>query len=214
MQKSENKQDMPPRPSSDGSSAIPSVHWDDLNRMDRDELGRRSLAVVNPAGSLQFTFLGRELRVDVETRCIHTRIDDHWVKVDHPRLELLTLVHPSLHVPAPAEVDERLRARAEPTSRQRDSGGRQPALSIGGEASRRRVFRVAFAYAMVAMALVTLADRAVSAVELPTSVLTTTLLVLLGAFPVSMVLAWIFDIEPTGVVVTQPRPRRGRRPVD
>ena len=110
MQGSGNKLDMPSRPSSDGSSAVPPVHWDDLNRMDRDELCRRSLAVAVPDGALQIHFLAAELRVDFAKRCIRACVDDRWVKIRHPRLELLTLVY-LLNVTADYPVNEMISVR-------------------------------------------------------------------------------------------------------
>ena len=72
---------------------MPSVYWDDLKKMDLDELCQRSLAKVNPAGGLQLAFLNKELQVDFEKKCIRTLIHDSWVKIDQPRLELLTIVY-------------------------------------------------------------------------------------------------------------------------
>jgi hypothetical protein len=93
MQGSRNKQITPSQKSSGESASVPSVHWNDLKNMNMDELCERSLAKVNPAGRLQLLFLSKELQVDLEQKCIRTFIRDSWVKVDHPRLELLTLVY-------------------------------------------------------------------------------------------------------------------------
>jgi hypothetical protein len=93
MQASRNTQNTPSRQSPEGSSAVPSVHWNDLSGMDLDALCQRSLAVVNPAGALQLPFLASELQVDFEKRCIRILTGDSWVKIDHPRLELLTLLY-------------------------------------------------------------------------------------------------------------------------
>ena len=93
MQGSRDKQIAPLRKSSGRTAGVPSMHWDDLKKKNMDELCQRSLARVNPAGGLQLTFLAKELQVDLEKRCIRTLIRDSWVKIDHPRLELLTLVY-------------------------------------------------------------------------------------------------------------------------
>lgn len=81
------------RNSSGESAGVPSVHWDDFKNMNMDELCERSLAKVNPAGGLLLPFFAKELQVDFEKRCIRIFIRDNWEKVDHPRLELLTLVY-------------------------------------------------------------------------------------------------------------------------
>ena len=93
MQGRKNKQIERSRKSSGGSAGVPSVHWDDLKKINMAELCERSLARMNPAGGLQLPFLAQELHVDLEKRCIRSFIHDSWVKVDHPRLELLTVVY-------------------------------------------------------------------------------------------------------------------------
>ncbi len=93
MPGSRNKQIAPSQKSSGESAGVPSVYWNDLKNMNKDELCERSLAKVNPDGRLQLPFLAKELQVDLEKRCIRTFIRDSWAKVDHPRLELLTLVY-------------------------------------------------------------------------------------------------------------------------
>ena len=93
MQGNRKKQIAPSRKSSEETAGVPSVHWDDLNNMNMDELCERSLAKVNPAGGLLLPFLAKELQVDLDKRCIRTFSRDSWLKVDHPRLELLTLIY-------------------------------------------------------------------------------------------------------------------------
>jgi hypothetical protein len=93
MQARKSKQIPRSRNSSGDSAGVPSVHWDDLKNMNMDELCERSLAKVNTAGELLLPFLAKKLQIDLEKRCIRTAIRDRWVKVEHPRLELLTLVY-------------------------------------------------------------------------------------------------------------------------
>ena len=93
MKESKNKKTASSRNSSGEPAGVPSVHWGDLKNMNMDELCERSLAKVNPAGGLLLPFFAKELQVDFEKRCIRIFIRDNWEKVDHPRLELLTLVY-------------------------------------------------------------------------------------------------------------------------
>jgi tetratricopeptide (TPR) repeat protein len=72
------------------------------------------------------------------------------------------------------------------------------------ELKRRRVLRVAVAYCVVIGGLLQLASVVVPALHLPDWTLTF-LVVLCGfGFPVAVVLAWVFDLTPRGVVRTPP----------
>jgi hypothetical protein len=93
MQERKNKQMASSRQSSGESAAAPPVYWDDLKNLNMDELCERSLARVGPAGELLLPFLAKELQIDLEKRCIRNFIHDRWVNVEHPRLELMTLVY-------------------------------------------------------------------------------------------------------------------------
>jgi hypothetical protein len=93
MQARKNKQIVPSQKSPGESADVPSVHWNDLKNMNMDELCERSPTTVNTAGGLQLPFLAKKLQVDLEKRCIRAFTRDSWVKVDCPRLELLTLVY-------------------------------------------------------------------------------------------------------------------------
>jgi len=93
MKGRKNKKIARSRKSSGGSAGVPSVHWDDLKKININELCQRSLAKMNPAGGLQLPFLAQDLYVDLEKSCIRTFTHGSWVKIDHPRLELLTLVY-------------------------------------------------------------------------------------------------------------------------
>ena len=77
--------------------------------------------------------------------------------------------------------------------------------SLFGEMKRRKVIRVALAYAVVALAVMEAADLIVAALYLPER--TNQLIVVLAVlgFPISVALAWAFEITPEGV-------RREREP--
>lgn len=71
------------------------------------------------------------------------------------------------------------------------------------ELKRRKVFRVAAAYLVVAWVVVEVASTVAPNLNLPEwTPRMVTLLVMLG-FPLALVLAWIFDVTPEGVKVTE-----------
>ncbi|KPK79020.1 MAG: hypothetical protein AMS25_14025 [Gemmatimonas sp. SM23_52] len=72
------------------------------------------------------------------------------------------------------------------------------------ELRRRRVFRVAVVYAIVAFGILQVADIAFPALRLPEWSITLVVALTLLGFPIAMVLAWAFDITPRGVVRTEP----------
>jgi adenylate cyclase len=81
------------------------------------------------------------------------------------------------------------------------------------ELKRRRVFRVAAVYAAIAWLVVEVSDTVLPRLELPDWTVTLVLVLVLAGFPVALVLAWAFDITPTGVARTPPveRSEPGRR---
>ena len=75
--------------------------------------------------------------------------------------------------------------------------------SLMGEMHRRRVFRVAGAYAIVAWILMQLGEITFEPLQLPGWALTLLIIVLLLGFPLVMVLAWAFDWTADGIKRTQ-----------
>lgn len=67
------------------------------------------------------------------------------------------------------------------------------------EIKRRRVFRVAVAYAVVVFVVIQAADLLVPALLLPDWVFRAVVLAGLLGFPVAIVLAWAFDLTPEGL---------------
>jgi len=72
------------------------------------------------------------------------------------------------------------------------------------ELKRRRVFRVAVVYAVVAFAIWQAAEIAVPGLNLPAWVLTLVILLTVLGFPIALVLAWALEITPEGVRRTEP----------
>jgi TolB-like protein/Tfp pilus assembly protein PilF len=74
------------------------------------------------------------------------------------------------------------------------------------ELKRRRVFRVAAVYAVVAFVIWQAAEIAFPALRLPDWSLTLVVVLTLLGFPIAVVLAWAFEITPEGVKRTEPLP--------
>src|SRR5216110_402058 len=84
------------------------------------------------------------------------------------------------------------------------------------EVKRRKVYRVAVAYIIVAGGIIQIASAVFPAWELPNWSQRLVIVLLLAGFPIALILAWAFDVTPEGVRVTAPSPslpahRRGRR---
>src|SRR5215813_5831477 len=81
------------------------------------------------------------------------------------------------------------------------------------EVKRRKVYRVAAAYIIVAGGIIQMASAAFPAWELPNWSLRLVILLLLVGFPIALILAWAFDITPQGIRATPEItvPRTGRR---
>ena len=82
-------------------------------------------------------------------------------------------------------------------------------MGVLAELKRRRVFRVALVYAGVAWAMAQVADALEPVLNLPEWAVSFALFVMVLGFPVAMVLAWAYDLEPGGIVRTEPRQRIG-----
>jgi TolB-like protein/Flp pilus assembly protein TadD len=84
------------------------------------------------------------------------------------------------------------------------------------EIKRRKVYRVAVAYAVVAGGAIQLASAVFPAWELPGWTLRLVIILLLIGFPISLILAWALEVTPEGIRATPPTaaaPRRGRNVV-
>jgi len=70
------------------------------------------------------------------------------------------------------------------------------------EVRRRKVYRVAAAYVIVAGGIIQLASAAFPAWELPNWALRLVIVLLLIGFPIALILAWAFDVTPKGIKTT------------
>lgn len=73
------------------------------------------------------------------------------------------------------------------------------------ELERRRVYRVAAVYVVVAWVLLKLGNIVVEPLHLPGWTMTMLILLLVLGLPLAVILAWAFDITPEGVRRTAPR---------
>src|SRR5205807_7116552 len=67
------------------------------------------------------------------------------------------------------------------------------------ELKRRKVYRVAIAYIVASWALAQGIAQVLPVFDIPNSRIRVVIALLLTGFPVALVLAWIFDITPTGI---------------
>src|SRR2546423_1444340 len=79
------------------------------------------------------------------------------------------------------------------------------------EIKRRKVYRVAAGYVVVAGGLIQLASAVFPAWELPNWALRLVILLLLVGFPISLILAWALEVTPEGIRPTPPTPAAPRR---
>ena len=75
-------------------------------------------------------------------------------------------------------------------------------MSLFEELKRRKVFRVAATYAVVAWILMQIGEVTFPALNIPEWVMSTLVLMLLAGFPIAVIFAWIFDKTPDGIVKT------------
>ena len=74
------------------------------------------------------------------------------------------------------------------------------------EVKRRKVYRVAAAYIIVAAGIIQLASAAFPAWELPNWALRLVIVLLLIGFPLALILGWAFDVTPQGIRATPRAP--------
>src|SRR3954467_6155479 len=79
------------------------------------------------------------------------------------------------------------------------------------EVKRRKVYRVAVAYAVVAGGAIQLASAVFPAWEVPNWALRLTILLLLIGFPIALILAWALEVTPEGIRATPSIPMAPRR---
>lgn len=74
-------------------SAIPEAHWKDLASRDLTDICNRSLAQMHSPEGVTIRFLNMELLIDIENRQLSHIRHHHWHDLEHPLLELMTLVY-------------------------------------------------------------------------------------------------------------------------
>jgi len=79
------------------------------------------------------------------------------------------------------------------------------------EVKRRKVYRVAVGYAVVAGGAIQLASAVFPAWELPSWTLRLVIILLLIGFPISLILAWALEVTPEGIRATPNAPAAPRR---
>src|SRR5438309_1522850 len=79
------------------------------------------------------------------------------------------------------------------------------------EVKRRKVYRVAAAYVVVAGGAIQLASAVFPAWELPSWTLRLVIILLLIGFPIALILAWALEVTPEGIRATAPTPTAPRR---
>ena len=75
-------------------------------------------------------------------------------------------------------------------------------MSFFEELKRRKVFRVAATYAVVAWILMQIGEVTFPALNIPEWVMSTLVVVLLAGFPIVVIFAWVFDKTPQGFIKT------------
>ncbi len=76
------------------------------------------------------------------------------------------------------------------------------------ELKRRNVYRVAISYGITSWLLAQIAGLATTAFEAPQWVLKIIIITLIIGFPIVLILSWIYDMGPQGIVKTKPKGRR------
>src|SRR2546423_3718017 len=79
------------------------------------------------------------------------------------------------------------------------------------EIKRRKVYRVAVAYAVVPGGAIQLASAVFPAWDLPAWALRLVIVLLLIGFPISLILAWALEVTPEGIRATPSAPAAPRR---
>src|SRR6202043_4214891 len=79
-----------------------------------------------------------------------------------------------------------------------------------GELKRRKVYRVAVAYIVVAWVLTQVATQVFPFFEVPNWTVRLVVIVLVLGFPIATILAWAYDITPSGIKRTEDIARGAR----
>jgi len=72
---------------------VPEEYWRELEEADASRICANALARLHAPSGFILSFLNVKLWIDPETRRIHCRRRSAWERVDHPMLELVSLVY-------------------------------------------------------------------------------------------------------------------------
>ena len=105
------------------------------------------------------------------------------------------------------EVPQKVRDARREKASVSDPAARQNRGSVGTsgffeEVKRRKVYRVAVAYIIVAGGIIQIASAVFPAWELPNWSQRLVIVLLLSGFPIALILAWAFDVTPQGIKTT------------
>ncbi len=76
-------------------------------------------------------------------------------------------------------------------------------IQLLNELKRRKVFRVLAMYAATAFIIMEAGDIMLPRLGLPDWTVTFLIILLIGGFPITIILSWIFDITPEGLIKTE-----------
>lgn len=94
MQQRRRRQKPPARNPQGSPFTVPEKFWDDICQKDLNRLLEISLCRMHPEGEIIVPYLGMEILLDLEERCIRQADDrQKWERMEYPLLELLILVY-------------------------------------------------------------------------------------------------------------------------
>ena len=70
------------------------------------------------------------------------------------------------------------------------------------ELKRRKVYRVATVYAITGWIIIQVASSTFSYLNIPDWVVAAVIVLVIIGFPVSLILAWAFELSPDGIIIT------------
>src|SRR4030095_9541619 len=80
-----------------------------------------------------------------------------------------------------------------------------------GELKRRNVYKVAVAYGVVAWLLMQIASQIFPFFEIPNWVVRLVVILLMIGFPITLIIAWAFEVTPQGIQRTEAADATGQR---
>jgi len=93
MQKRRRKDAPVSRDPSGKDVNVPQEYWQELNNRNIDEICEKAMARACPPEGIVLSFLGREILLDRQGKCLKSFKNDKWSKIEYPMIELLVLVY-------------------------------------------------------------------------------------------------------------------------